>query len=329
MKKKEQRSKKSGITSFPPLAYAVLYLINIFAFSLIYAIFFNKDFNQSPVSLVQSFYFSVVTTTTLGYGDITPKLEASSLLLTITSQVILGVVFIGLFLNAISHKLSDRKDFARQEEEKEIEANNLAKLLTILKPVISDHLGILAETYKVTTTQNGGFLIAYPHDIFNQGYYDQISRQDFLSNETRYGKGVMTWGHFIDQENTKFILGIDDFLNKYATTLPMDLIELLVSLKSHQFLQHCKTALKMNSHHFSDGVIPPQINLLTIEHSSVNINEKPNTISEFHEKLLTLITLINEKTQGKELTMTIDLREGVTAPSIGSAISEIIRFGPF
>lgn len=205
----------------------------------------------------------------------------------------------------------------------------MAKLLTILKPVIIGYLEILAETYKVTTTQNGEFIKVYPKDIFNQRYYDQISRQDFLSDETRYGKGIMTWGQFIDQENTKFSLEIDDFLNKYATALPIDLIELLVSLKSHRFLTHCKTALSMNSYHYPKGVTFPKINLLTIEHSSVNVPEKPKTISDFHEKILSLIDLINDKTQGGELTMTIDLRKGVTAPSVGSAIGEIIRFGPF
>lgn len=120
MRNNKNGFKASGITSFSPSVYTVLYLINIFVFSFIYVIFFNEDFNQSPISFVQSLYFSVVTITTLGYGDITPKLDSSSLLISITAQVILGVVFIGLFLNAISHKLSDSKDHARQKEEKKL-----------------------------------------------------------------------------------------------------------------------------------------------------------------------------------------------------------------
>lgn len=78
------------------------------------------------------------------------------------------------FLNVISHQLSDRKDFARQEEEKETEEKNLSTLITILKPVVIEFLGSLAETYKVTTTQHGDTLVANPRELFNQSYYDQI-----------------------------------------------------------------------------------------------------------------------------------------------------------
>lgn len=328
VKKIENRGKRSGLTSYSPSAYTFFYLINIILFTFIYAFCFEYDFNDSPISFVQSLYFSIVTITTLGYGDITPKLEASSLLLTIAAQVVLGVVFIGLFLNAISHQLSDKKDFARQEEEEEIEDKNLSKLLTILKPVVIDFLGCLAETYKVTTTQHGDILVVNPRDLFNQIYYDQISRQDFLSDETRYYNGMMLWGNYIDQENSKFSSGIDDFLNKYAIKLPIELIALLASLKSHQFLQHGKRALEMNNMYLPDGIKFPRINLLTMEHSSVNMPDKPKTISEFHKDLLILIDLINGKTLGDDMVMRIDLRKGVTAPPVGSAICEIISFGP-
>ena len=323
VQKKEHRGKRSGFTSFSPLAYTICYLINIVVFTFIYAFCFKNDFNHSPISFVQSIYFSIVTITTLGYGDITPKLDASPLLLTIAAQVVFGVVFIGLFLNAISHQLSDRKDLARQEEEKETDEKNLSKLLTMLKPVVIEFLQSLAETYKVTTTQHGDTLVANPRDLFNQNYYDQICRQDFFSDETCYGKGRMLWGNYIDQENAKFSSGIDDFLNKYATKLPVELIELLVSLKSHQFLKHAKRALELKNLILPSGISFPKINLLTMEHSSVNMDNKPKTISEFHEGLLTLIDLINCKTPGDDMVMRIDLRKNVTAPAVGSAIAEI------
>jgi hypothetical protein len=328
VEKKANRGKRSGLTSFSPLVYTIFYLINIIVFTFIYSYCFKNDFDHSPISFVQSLYFSIVTITTLGYGDITPKLDSSALLLTISAQVVLGVVFIGLFLNAISHQLSDSKDFARQEEEKETEEQNLSKLLTILKPVVIEFLGSLAETYKVTTTQHGDTLIANPRELFNQSYYDQICRQDFLSDETRYGKGRMLWGNYIDQENSKFSSGIDDFLNKYATKLPIEIISLLATLKLHPFLEHSKTALKMRSLNLPNGMTFPKVNLLTMEHSSVNMPNKPKTISEFHEDLLTLIDLINGKTRGDDMVMRIDLRKGVTAPPVGSAIGEIISFGP-
>lgn len=49
------------------------------------------------------FYFSSVTVTTLGYGDIVPITNTSRTLISI--EAILGVVLIGLFLNALSKRI--------------------------------------------------------------------------------------------------------------------------------------------------------------------------------------------------------------------------------
>ncbi|MBO2676212.1 two pore domain potassium channel family protein [Shewanella algae] len=122
------------VTSYPPLAYGVIYLANILIFSLIYAFIFANDFKDISIGYIQSLYFSVVTVTTLGFGDLTPRLDAAPLLLVVTAQVVLGIVTIGLFLNSISHKLSARKDFAQKELEEKAEKSTLKKLLTILRP---------------------------------------------------------------------------------------------------------------------------------------------------------------------------------------------------
>ena len=318
------------ITSYAPLTYGGIYLANILIFSLIYVVVFAGDFKGNSIDYVQSLYFSVVTVTTLGFGDLTPKLDVAPLLLVVTAQVILGVITIGLFLNSISHKLSERKDLAQKEFEEEVEERNLKKLLTILRPTVVSYIAILSETYKVTTTKvTGGFEKLIPEDLFSQEYYDQISRQDFFSTETRYGEGVITWGDFIEQENGKFTGQIDDYLNKFATSLPIDLVELLVDLKGHQFLHHCRLAKQMSQFEKTQGINIPRINMLTLEHSSVEAPEKPNSIRDFHEKLLKLVALVDEKTAGERIIMTVDLRKGVTSPSIGSAIAEIIKFGPF
>jgi hypothetical protein len=50
---------------------------------------------------------------------------------------------------------------------------------------------------------------------------------------------------------------------------------------------------------------------------------------DVHEKLLNLIALLDENTAGSRIIMTVDLRQGVIAPSIGPAIAEIIIFGQF
>lgn len=316
------------ITSYAPLAYGLIYLANIFIFSLIYVFIFANDFKGNSISYVQSLYFSVVTVTTLGFGDLTPRLDATLLLLVVTAQVVLGVITIGLFLNSVSHKLSERKDIAQEEFEQEVEKSNLKKLLTILKPVVVSYMEVLSETYKVTTNEvTDDFVKLVPENLFSQEYYDQISRQDFFSSETRYGEGVMTWGDFIGQENSKFTDQIDDYLNKFATLLPIDLVELLVDLKDHRFLYHFRLAKKILQFE-KEGLSISRINMLTIEHSSVDVPEKPNSIRDFHEKLLNLIAMLDENTAGDRIVIAVDLRKGVTAPSIGSAIADVIEFGP-
>ncbi|SPO65052.1 potassium channel family protein [Pseudomonas sp. JV241A] len=318
------------VTSYAPSTYGFIYLANILIFSLIYIFIFAGDFKGDAINYVQALYFSVVTVTTLGFGDLTPRLDAAPLLLTVITQVILGVITIGLFLNSISHKLSERKDSAQKELEEKAESDALKKLLTILKPAIVSYTEVISETYKVTTTRaTGDFVKFTPENLFTQEYYDQISRQDFFSNETRYGEGVMTWGDFIEQENNNLIASIDDFLNKFSTSLPINLIELLASLKSHPFLHHYKQAKQVTQLERTLGVKIPRINLLSIEHSSVEAPNKPNSISDFHDKLLNLITQLDENTSGERIIINIDLRKGVTAPSIGSAIADIVKFGPF
>lgn len=328
MSLKKYSKKFLDITSYAPGAYGGIYLANVLIFSLVYVLVFAGDFKGEPIDFVQALYFSVVTVTTLGFGDLTPKLDAAPLLLVVTSQVVLGVVTIGLFLNSISHRLSERKDLAQKAFEEQTERNALKKLLTILRPAIVSYMEILSETYKVTATSiANGFITIAPKNLFCQEYYDQICRQDFFSTETRYGEGVLIWGEFIEQENSKFAKEVDDFLNKFATSLPIDLVELLVSLKGHRFLYHCRQAKQMVQFEKAQGIKIPRAHLLTVEHSSVEVPEKPNSIRDFHEKLLSLISQLDENTSGECIVMIIDLREGVSAPPIGSAIADIIKFG--
>jgi len=56
-------------------------------------------------------YFSAVTITTLGFGDITPVTSAARAVT--GSLAVVGVVLIGLFLNAVAQKWGkgpDKKD---------------------------------------------------------------------------------------------------------------------------------------------------------------------------------------------------------------------------
>lgn len=53
--------------------------------------------------LSRMFYFSVITQTTLGYGDIVPISDRARTL--VGAQSILGIILVGLFLNSLAHRL--------------------------------------------------------------------------------------------------------------------------------------------------------------------------------------------------------------------------------
>ncbi|MBL1386420.1 MAG: hypothetical protein COA35_017310, partial [Colwellia sp.] len=71
----------------------VAYLLLIFGYGATYY-FIAADFNVKHLSVIQSLYFSVVTITTLGFGDIAPVTDRSQII--VASEAI-----IGLFLNAL------------------------------------------------------------------------------------------------------------------------------------------------------------------------------------------------------------------------------------
>lgn len=94
-----------------PVAIGFLYLLLIPAFGVIY--YLNPSFWDEPLTVIQSVYFSVVTITTLGYGDITPQTETARILAAL--EAFLGIVTIGLFLNAVARRSDEDKEARRKE----------------------------------------------------------------------------------------------------------------------------------------------------------------------------------------------------------------------
>ena len=96
-----------------PLLFVFLYILTI----PIFAIFYYCFTELSQFEFTDSLYFSVVTITTLGYGDITPKIDITKFLA--SSEAILGIVLVGLFLNALSHRISYRA--TKKEKEAQLQ----------------------------------------------------------------------------------------------------------------------------------------------------------------------------------------------------------------
>lgn len=72
--------------------------------------------------IIDSLYFSVVTLTTIGYGDFTPKTDAGKLFTVL--YIIVGIGMILSFINTIQHHYT----YMKYREKKEIlKAKNLNK----------------------------------------------------------------------------------------------------------------------------------------------------------------------------------------------------------
>jgi hypothetical protein len=116
-------------TSREPYFYGLTYLFLIPIFALLFYFLPNLEikYAESSPKFIQSIYFSIVTITTLGYGDITPQNANAQLLA--ASEALLGVIFIGLFLNSLSNTLSLSSQKAEKErEEKERYKDEVLKL---------------------------------------------------------------------------------------------------------------------------------------------------------------------------------------------------------
>jgi uncharacterized membrane protein len=88
---------------FNPL---VLWTSITIAFSLVYHTFSlkkNNDFDGLSENYFDSLYFSIVTGTTVGYGDIVPKSSGARILS--TSQIFISFVFVYYFIVGIKHEI--------------------------------------------------------------------------------------------------------------------------------------------------------------------------------------------------------------------------------
>lgn len=91
-----------------PMRAALISLGFIFLFSVIFCCFGLIDYNSSPEDKLlgwpQAFYFSIVTFTTLGYGDILPQNGIGQAL--VVFEVLLGYFMLGALVAIIIRKIT-------------------------------------------------------------------------------------------------------------------------------------------------------------------------------------------------------------------------------
>lgn len=298
-----------------PSFYGLLYFINILIFSGVYFCFFDDGFSKS-LSYSSSLYFSVVTATTLGYGDIVPSLERDALLLTISLEVILGVIIIGLFLNSVSQRLSDQKDYLTKLEKDHEKERWMSQAMSMLRPVIEIQLRTLSQYFKFTSTQEKGQYDENPETLFTEAYFKQITSINYFSL-FNYANGQELMCSYFDRENNTFQERLEKFLYKYAHAIPMETLVRLHKLQEHDFLKLPGMAKNMHMIISQEKRNPKWPQDYPVPSEGMR-DYYFSVCKDFHSLLLETIREINNHLSDGPLFIKVDLSNHVL-PGVGCA----------
>lgn len=160
--------------------------------------------NERVSSFWDAFYFSVVTITSLGFGDIYPLAGSCSRIL-VSIEAVLGIMVIGFFLNDIAHNQAVLMDLQNKEadEEKKVKSalEGIQIFLQILRPVFDRYL---RGVYMMVTPMKEKFNM--PKDIFHYQFDFQFKDLSNIYEQTilmssDYSEPAIN-AHFKDQNIT-------------------------------------------------------------------------------------------------------------------------------
>lgn len=173
-----------------PLLWGVAYVGAIVVFSILYRSMPADDWSGSEMkSCFDYLYFSIVTITSLGFGDVVPVTGSISRILVMT-EAVLGILFIGFFLNDIAMsqtKIIDAKSKEKEEEKRRIETVvKLKRNFGVLRPVMERYLVGIFEVVTPIEVRSK----AFPQNIFEHDFrfemkdlYNLYSGSLLLSND--------------------------------------------------------------------------------------------------------------------------------------------------
>ena len=143
------------LTTQKPFTYGIFYLALIPLYAVTFSLLPESNFqlNNHNHGFISCLYFSVITITTLGYGDITPIGLVSQLLT--ASESIIGIILIGLFLNALSYQHNREIQNRERQIQNKIEKRQSIKKLLAFNQLIELNLKrYITYTIPITTPIN-------------------------------------------------------------------------------------------------------------------------------------------------------------------------------
>lgn len=233
--------------------------MTILAFTFIYAIFPSTI--KGVNNILDAFYFSIVTITTLGFGEILPVGLAGRLL--VCAEAICGIVFIGLFLNAISEtqarEVNENEKNRTKKDKLDDAKSKLKQYYMFLKSIIERYL---IEAYVVTTPMDKR---KFPEDVIHHQFQFSFNDMCDLYNTTLllydppYKPAIAIFLELQDKLYSELRRMISDIDLSYWENLETSV---------HSFLQVCNTFAYKGS-------------ILSCAHTTLN-----NKDAEFMSKLI-------------------------------------------
>jgi len=196
----------------PPLGVFAIYIALILFYAVLYYFFpesvdFPEHFQPEEWNYGISVYYSVVTITTLGYGDFTPSSGIGKTLA--ASEAIFGIVIIGVFLSSLWHKYSQQIQDAQADSAKEqIRIQNLQKLTSYrlyLNTVIVDFQLVVAE---LTTPMSDRKNVKYPDPEFKFSDLQDLYKPSLLFRSGLTKPLIRSYYEMIDSltDELKYVL---------------------------------------------------------------------------------------------------------------------------
>lgn len=141
------------VSNVRPIVWIGLYVVVTPIFALVYWLLPEGQFripDENPMDYGSCLYYSIVTITTLGFGDYTPT-HAWSQAVT-ACEVMCGLIVLGLFLNAVGSMKSEIDVSSALERQRLLHFNTERDKLLKNTPVIIHHINnFLTNCYLVTT----------------------------------------------------------------------------------------------------------------------------------------------------------------------------------
>ena len=223
------------------LIYGFIYLSLIPIFGVLYYSLPENYiiYSHGGGKFLNSFYFSIVTVTTLGYGDILPVGELAKILVGL--QSFLGILFVGLFLHSLS--LKHTRNLEILDEKNKMSARIVAyydiafflyRIIDLWRTIYVD----LVEKEIILDKKNFKKI----EDLFNIEFFSLLLNNLRLESQARvYPRGQLWLDYIQDNSEETLKLG-NKILNRYPSIINYKLYravhELVDGKPGFHYLKH-------------------------------------------------------------------------------------------